>query len=618
MTLRRWLPLWSAVLVTCMAATVHAGTVAVFFTNEAALAPVSRSTPDSTDPVQAALSLLAAGPSAEERLQGIGTAIPEGTRLTGLVIDGPRVTVEFSEEMLSGGFGELRIESVFRQVDWTLRQFGLANDVRVTVNGKLLSAYLPPTPKITPRATRLPAGPITAGALTGHSITLSPGHGVVWNGGSWPAQRPEYCAPLNSEDFHNLELCQYLQTYLEADGMMVHAVRCMDKSYGWHPPSGRDWWQVGAYAWLQLQGYPCDVYLPLTGEADDCTIGSGEKENSDDVWSRPLASDLEGTDIYISMHTNGLTGYCVGSECPTGTLVFYDASPEHADWGAVSEALGDAVSTNVINTIVAHADSTWTCDKSGCVRNSNGDYGEIRIPDRAAILIELGYHDTCDRDADEFHLREEFFRSVAMWGVYKGVCDYFGTTPTWNIYSNEYVSDTIPSEMIGDEQYAVSITLRNRGVVWSGTRGFCLGAVGDSDPFTSFNRVGPSIEVGPGREYTFGFIMTAPHHPGEYTTEWQALREIGGVTTWFGATVSRLITVAPPPTPGDHDGDGDVDQIDFGYLQACMTGSTVEQNDPVCLWARLDDDSDVDQGDFAVFLGCMRGPDVPVSYTCAD
>jgi hypothetical protein len=112
--------------------------------------------------------------------------------------------------------------------------------------------------------------------------------------------------------------------------------------------------------------------------------------------------------------------------------------------------------------------------------------------------------------------------------------------------------------------------------------------------------------------------MTAPHHPGIYTTDWQMLREVGPTATWFGAAVTRQINVAPPWTPGDHDHDGDVDQIDFGYLQACMSGATVAQNDPACLWARLDEDSDVDQGDFAVFLSCMGGPEVLVSYDCAD
>jgi len=70
--------------------------------------------------------------------------------------------------------------------------------------------------------------------------------------------------------------------------------------------------------------------------------------------------------------------------------------------------------------------------------------------------------------------------------------------------------------------------------------------------------------------------------------------------------------------PGDFDDDGDVDQEDFGRLQACYTGPGIAQNDPDCALARLDSDEDVDQGDFAIFQGCISGPNVPAAPDCAD
>jgi len=57
----------------------------------------------------------------------------------------------------------------------------------------------------------------------------------------------------------------------------------------------------------------------------------------------------------------------------------------------------------------------------------------------------------------------------------------------------------------------------------------------------------------------------------------------------------------------DFDEDGDVDQEDFGHLQACLSGPGIAQNDPDCLDARLDGDDDVDQDDFAIFRNCMTG-----------
>ena len=238
--------------------------------------------------------------------------------------------------------------------------------------------------------------------------------------------------------------------------MTVRMVRCTDKNYGDHS-SGDPWWKMAAYLWLEHLGYPCSVYASYT---DDCTTSSGGHEGNDDIRARPLASDYDNSDIYVSLHTNGYLGDCYyPSSCPTGTETYYDDSPEHRQWGDESEALGIDINTSIMNAIVNDVDPTWTCHGT-CVKNSNGAYGEIRIPDRPAVLVELGFHDTCDRDADEFHLRGNFLRSAAMWGIYKGICDYFGTTPTWDFYSDEYVSDTIPDTMHVNESYQASITFR--------------------------------------------------------------------------------------------------------------------------------------------------------------
>lgn len=68
----------------------------------------------------------------------------------------------------------------------------------------------------------------------------------------------------------------------------------------------------------------------------------------------------------------------------------------------------------------------------------------------------------------------------------------------------------------------------------------------------------------------------------------------------------------------DLDGDGDIDMDDFGYLQACFSGSGVAQTDPACSDALLDDDNDVDAEDLLIFRKCMSGPDIPAAPDCAD
>ncbi len=67
----------------------------------------------------------------------------------------------------------------------------------------------------------------------------------------------------------------------------------------------------------------------------------------------------------------------------------------------------------------------------------------------------------------------------------------------------------------------------------------------------------------------------------------------------------------------DLDGDGDVDQMDFGLLQACLSGSFTAQTDPSCQVALLDNDTDVDGDDITALIDCLSGPGVPVVRTCA-
>jgi hypothetical protein len=69
--------------------------------------------------------------------------------------------------------------------------------------------------------------------------------------------------------------------------------------------------------------------------------------------------------------------------------------------------------------------------------------------------------------------------------------------------------------------------------------------------------------------------------------------------------------------PGDCDGDGDVDQNDFGVIQSCQTGLDVPQPAPGCACALMDTDSDVDTADLDLWMQCLSGPGVPASLDCA-
>jgi hypothetical protein len=81
-----------------------------------------------------------------------------------------------------------------------------------------------------------------------------------------------------------------------------------------------------------------------------------------------------------------------------------------------------------------------------------------------------------------------------------------------------------------------------------------------------------------------------------------------GVLNYASAVSASAI---PSTSSGaDFDSDGDVDQEDFGHLQACLAGAGALPV-PVCEDADLDGDLDVDEDDCSVFLECLAGANRP-------
>jgi len=68
----------------------------------------------------------------------------------------------------------------------------------------------------------------------------------------------------------------------------------------------------------------------------------------------------------------------------------------------------------------------------------------------------------------------------------------------------------------------------------------------------------------------------------------------------------------------DSDGDGDVDQEDFGRFQVCFSAPGVPAVPADCGFADLDGDTWVDQVDCGLFLACVSGPGVAVEPDCGQ
>jgi spore germination protein GerM len=105
-----------------------------------ALYPATR-THEATRAVGAAsLTDLFAGPTEAERSDGVFTAVPEGTRLLGLVVSDGLATVDLSSEFESGG-GSLSMMARLGQVACTLDQFPTVNGVSFKLDGEPVDVF---------------------------------------------------------------------------------------------------------------------------------------------------------------------------------------------------------------------------------------------------------------------------------------------------------------------------------------------------------------------------------------------------------------------------------------------------------------------------------------------
>ncbi len=214
--------------------------------------------------------------------------------------------------------------------------------------------------------------------------------------------------------------------------------------------------------------------------------------------------------------------------------------------------------------------------------------------------------------------------------VHPSASGYSKMTPVWYnaltpLFRNkgEPVSDTIAAGMVPGSSYACSITMHNAGYQpWLCSPAGTRLTVGQIDgpmankliPAPYYEIYTNPCQINVGQNCTFPFTINVPADTlfGEYEIRWQMKDN----TEWFDsnghqAVFRKTIQVRLYPLyRGDFDDDGDVDQHDFGYLQACLSGVGVVQSSPACQSARLDVDADVDVDDVNLFQTCLSGPNV--------
>ena len=110
-------------------------TYQVWFANDEGLFVTYRTEPATQRVGTAALEALLEGPYAFEDGYGLSTAIPEGTQLLGLAIDGGIARVDLTSEFESGG-GSASMQTRLAQVVYTLTQFPTVDGVVFSLDGE--------------------------------------------------------------------------------------------------------------------------------------------------------------------------------------------------------------------------------------------------------------------------------------------------------------------------------------------------------------------------------------------------------------------------------------------------------------------------------------------------
>lgn len=122
----------------------------------------------------------------------------------------------------------------------------------------------------------------------------------------------------------------------------------------------------------------------------------------------------------------------------------------------------------------------------------------------------------------------------------------------------------------------------------------------------------------------FGTVSPGTYQGNQTSTSFKpGLLERGRTYFWrvdetnqAGTTIGDVWSFRTRALAGDADGDGDVDQDDFGLFQACYSGPGAPPIPLECLFADLNGDEVVDQSDLATFRACLSGADVPAEPDC--
>ena len=469
-----------------------------------------------------------------ERIVAERPAFPPGTRVLSVELRDGRAVVELSADAVAQGLGDEQSDEMTRELLAGLDFFTEVREVEVLVEGQELWKYLPESSKppaaearsFAPARTPLDALSLE---LQGKKIALHPSHGSYWNNttrrwvraqrtltgpnprtgipsgwtGSTYTPSDEYFWSRGFqwgsiyEDDITIHVMRFMKEYLESSGAQVFLSRELADDAGLYDYNGFGYpnasfplpkKQVASKYFLEEHGVPRWVW-------DEPGLSA---QSDKDIRARPYYANYVGADLSLSLHTNAF-----GDGGARGTETFwYTAKYPHLQESSkrFATALNDATVKSIreyfddsygrqayVNPYPAQRVPEWPYyspyptpfDYGGYSRwNDRGvktsNLGELREAQVPAALIELAFHDSWKWYPDNLFLQDPIFQATSAWGMYEGVCRYFGIAPKPRLAS-KLVAGQVP-QLVGPNQvFHASVTFQNQGMTWNWGRRWASG-----------------------------------------------------------------------------------------------------------------------------------------------
>ncbi|HYO59122.1 N-acetylmuramoyl-L-alanine amidase [Archangium sp.] len=461
-----------------------------------------------------------------ERIVAERSAFPSGTRVLSVRMQDERVVVELSSEAVAQGLGDEQADEMVRELLAGLDFFPGIREVEVLVDGKPLWKYLPASsepPAAEARSlapARTPADALSL-ELQGKKIALHPSHGSYWNNTTrrWVRAQRTFTGPNPAtripsgwtggnyspsdeyfwnrgfqwgsiyEDDITIHVMRFVKEYLESSGAQVFLTRELSDDAGLYDHNRFGYpnvafplpkKQVASKYYLEEHGAPRWVW-------DEPSLSDHRDK---DIRARPYYANYVGADLSISLHTNAFPeGGARGTE-----TFWYTAKYPHLE--ASAKRFAAALNEGAVKSIREYFDDSYgrqayvnPYPASGVpewpyysphptpfeyggynrwndrgVKTSN--FGEIREAQMPAALIELAFHDSWKWYPDNLFLQDPIFQATSAWGMYEGVCRYFGITPKPRLAS-KLVEGTVPALVGPNQVLSASVTFQNEGMTWN-------------------------------------------------------------------------------------------------------------------------------------------------------